>query len=70
MHKVRMRCFYEKVGVQTQLKENWSYPENKYIFKVNNRNTRKKFEMLTIKILERCKVVSLLITLLIFHAFF
>ena len=60
-----------------------SNPANNYLFKVNNRNTGKMYEIcskLTIKILERSSfidvvvievvVVFLLLTLNIFHLFF
>ena len=49
------------------------YPETSYLFNVNNRNTTQRWEIcskLTIKTLERRHLVSLLITLNIFHTFF
>ena len=50
-------------------------PSGDYLFKVNNRNTRKRCETcpkLTMKTSERCSVVlvSLLLTLNIFHNLF
>ena len=49
------------------------FPVGIYAFKVNNRNTRTRFEIcskLTIKTSERRHLVSLLLTLNIFHALF
>ena len=66
------RIDYESVSYITIL----VYPAGNYLFKVNNRNTRTRFEICsksTIKTLEQRQwlvLVSLLLTLNIFRTFF
>ena len=61
---------------RTPFFEEYLYPAGIYLFKVNNRNTRTRCKIcpkLTIKTPERhhwCRLVSLLLTLNIFHTLF
>ena len=47
-----------------------SYPTNIYLFKVNNRNTKKSCEICSKLIIKTVVLVSFLLTFNIFHTFF